>query len=280
MQTDQGSIIFGYDIESASEATGGFLQGAQQLHQKHNVPWTIYLTGQTLSACVEDVRSVRDEPLLSIGQHTFNHVLLKSIYMRPNDGKPIHGHSPNFFCQGGTLEQIQEEIYSMQTLIADLLEIKCQGLTGPWGYYRGLVDRPDILQILSENGIQWIRTNARDYRDCQPTPFSEQPFFYIDQGFPDILELGVQGYQDDFYWDRFDDRQFGDSYQDYLLAMLKKVSDENLVWNVCSHDHGTVNVETFFQTKGVWIEELIIRAKDLGIRFTSPPTLYTEMASA
>ena len=143
-----------------------------------------------------------------------------------------------------------------------------------------MVDRPDILQILSDNGIKWIRTNARDYRDCQPTPFSEQPFFYTDQGFSEILELGVQGYQDDFYWDRFDDRRFGDSYQDYLFAMLEKVADESLVWNVCSHDHGTVDVETFFQTKGAWIEELIIRAKDMGIRFISPPDLYAEMVAA
>ena len=228
MSTTHGSIIFGYDVESASEATKGFLQGAQQLHQKHNVPWTIYVTGQTLSARAEDIRAVMDEPLLSIGQHTFNHVLLKSIYMRPDDGKPVHGSLPNFFHQGGTLEQIQQEIHSTQNLIIDLLKIECRGLTGPWGYYRGLVDRPDILQILSDNGIKWIRTNARDYRDCQPTPFSEQPFFYTDQGFSEILELGVQGYQDDFYWDRFDDRRFGDSYQDYIFAMLEK----SLIFNV------------------------------------------------
>ncbi len=272
-----GSIIFGYDVESASLATSGFLQGAKLLHQKHDVPWTVYLTGQTLVTRVADVRAVIDDPLLSIGQHTYNHVLLKSIYMQPGDGKPIHGQSPNFFHQGGTLEQIREEISSTQNLISDLLEIECQGLTGPWGYYRGLVDRPDVLQVLSDNGIRWIRTNARDYRDCQPTPFNEQPFFYADQGFPDILELGVQGYQDDFYWERFDNRQFGDTYRDYLFAMLEKVAKENLVWNVCSHDHGTVDVESFSQTKGAWIEELIVQAKALGIDFTAPPDLYTEM---
>ena len=154
MPITQGSIVFGYDVESASDATGGFLQGAQKLHRKHDVPWAIYLTGQTLLSRVEDVRAGRDDPLLSIGQHTFNHILLKSIYMRPDDGKPIHGHSPNFFHQGGTLERIQEEIKSTQALIADLLEIECQGLTGPWGYHRSLVDRPDILKLLSDNGIR------------------------------------------------------------------------------------------------------------------------------
>ncbi len=274
-----GLIIFGYDIESASSATSGFLQGAQQLHQKHDVPWTIYLTGQTLAARVADVQVVISDPLLSVGQHTYNHVLLKSVYMKPDDGKPIHGQFPNFFHSGGTLEQIQEEIGSTQDLIRQLLGIECQGLTGPWGYYRGLVDRPDILQVLSDNGIRWVRTNARDYRDCQPTPFSEQPFFYVDQGFPDILELGVQGYQDDFYWDRFDDRQFGDTYKDYLFAMLEKVANEKLVWNVCSHDHGTIDMDSFSRIKGDWIEMLIIQAKSLGIQFGTPPDLYEQMTA-
>ena len=145
--------------------------------------------------------------------------------------------------------------------------------------YNALVDRPDILQILSDNGIRWVRTNARDYRDCQPTPFSEQPFFYVDQGFSDILELGVQGYQDDFCWDRFDDRQFGDTYQDYLFAMLEKVANEKLVWNVCSHDHGTIDMDSFSRIKGDWIEMLIIQAKSLGIQFGTPPDLYEQMAA-
>lgn len=73
------------------------------------------------------------------------------------------------------------------------------------------------------------RTYCRSYRTKTfsgsaptpaTTPFTEQPFFYGDQGYPDILELGVQGYQDDFYWDRFDDRRHGDTYDDYLFAMF------------------------------------------------------------
>ena len=124
---------------------------------------------------------------------------------------------------------------------------------------------------------RWVRTNARDCRDCQPTPFTEQPFFYADQGFPDILELGVQGYQDDFYWDRFDNRSHGDTYQDYLFAMLPEVCRNNWVWNLCSHDHGTPTKQDFFETKGKWLEDVIVRAKDLGIRFVSSGELYREL---
>ncbi len=272
-----GTIICGYDVESASDSTVGFLRGAEILHNELNVRWTIYLTGQTVEKCGDEIRKMAGNPLLTIAQHTYSHMLLKSVYMTPNDGKPVHGSQPNFFKKGGSLQEIREEITKTQNLIRDVLGVECHGLTGPWGYYRGLVDRPDILQILEENAIRWIRTNARDCRDCQPTPFTEQPFFYSDQGFPDILELGVQGYQDDFYWERFDDRRHGDSYQDYLVAMLQEVSKKHLIWNVCSHDHGTPTREVFDRSKGKWLRDFLVRAKDLGFRFISPYKLYDEM---
>jgi hypothetical protein len=171
---------------------------------------------------------------------------------------------------------IRSEILRAQAVIRDLLGLECHGLTGPWCYYRGLQDRPDLLDILQEAGIRWIRTYGRDARDCQPTPFTVQPFWYADQGFPDILELGIQGYQDDFYWDRFDDRRHGDAYQDYLCAMIAEVCRNDWVWSVCSHDHNTPDKEAFLRTKGVFLEAFIVRAKAAGARFLTAPQYYDE----
>ena len=271
-----GTMVFGYDIETASENTVGFLEGATEMHEKHGVPWTIYLTGQTVEQCTDAIRKCMQSPLVTVAQHTYSHVLLKSVYMTPGDGKPVHGAEPNFFKEGGSLDQIREEISKAQGIIKDLLQVDCRGLTGPWCYYRGLVDRPDILQILQDNGIRWIRTNARDYRDCQPTPFTEQPFFYADQGFPEILELGVQGYQDDFYWERFDDRSHGETYQDYLFAMVDETAKNGWVWNLCSHDHRTPTKQEFWRERK-WIADLIVRARDAGLRFASPPEIYDQL---
>ena len=271
-----GTMVFGYDVETASQNTVGFLEGATEMHEKHGVPWTIYLTGQTVEKCTDAIRRCMESPLVTVAQHTYSHVLLKSVYMTPGDGKPVHGAEPNFFKEGGSLDQIREEISKAQGLVKDLLQVDCRGLTGPWCYYRGLVDRPDILQILQDNGIRWIRTNARDYRDCQPTPFTEQPFFYTDQGFPGILELGVQGYQDDFYWERFDDRSHGETYQDYLFAMVEETAKNGWVWNLCSHDHRTPTRQEFVRERK-WIADLIVRARDAGLRFASPPEIYDEL---
>ena len=271
-----GTLVFGYDVEMASQDSVGFLDGAGEVHERFGVPWTIYLTGETVEKCTDAIRACMRSPLVTVAQHTYSHVLLKSVYMTPGDGRPVHGAAPNFFKAGGTLEQIGAEISNAQRVIKELLEVDCQGLTGPWGYYRGLVDRPDILQILRDNGIRWVRTNARDYRDCQPTPFSEQPFFFRDQGFPEILELGIQGYQDRFYWDRFDDRSHGDSYQDYLFAMVEETARNGWIWNLCSHDHGTATKREFAERCG-WIADLIVRAREAGLRFAAAPEIYADL---
>lgn len=273
----KATLLFGYDVETCSENTLGFLDGARSLHRQYGVPWTIYLTGQTVENYSVEIRGIAADPLLTIGQHTYSHMLLKSVYMTPGDGKPLHGRNGNFFAGGGSIDEIRQEIATTQELIRDRLGVECRGLTGPWGYYRGLVDRPDILQILQDNGILWIRTNARDHRDCQPVPFSEQPFFYADQGFAEILELGVQGYQDEFYWERFDDRSHGDTYLDYLDWAIRETARTQCVWNVCAHDHATATGDAFRSTKGKWLEHLIVRAEELGVRIMSPGDFYREM---
>jgi len=274
-----GTILLGYDVETASENTDGFLAGAEILHDKHEVPWAAYITGQTLETRTDAILKVRDSPLLTICQHTYSHMLLKSVYMEPGDGKDVHGQSPNAFIKGGSLGEVREEITKTQALIRDLLGLECEGITSPCAYYRGLVCDPEILQILQDNGIKWVRSDGRDCRDCQPTPFERQPHFYTDQGFPEILELGVQGYQDNFYWARFDDRRHGETYQDYLYATLKDVTNNDWIWNLDAHDHGTPTKEAFFETKGKWLEGLIVRAKDVGIRFAAPGDVYAEFAA-
>jgi peptidoglycan/xylan/chitin deacetylase (PgdA/CDA1 family) len=251
------------------------LRGAAQLHRQLQVPWTIFVTGKTLQARTADILAVANDPLVEIAQHTYNHTLLKSIFMDPRDGRPCpHGGGCTYFRPGGSLEQIRQEVATTQHLIEQLLARRCMGLTGPWGYYRGLLDRPDILDILYQCGIRYLRTYARDHRDCQPTPFDVQPFFYHQQGFPDMLELGVQGYQDDFYWDRFDDRRHGPDYLHYLLAMVDQVVTADLVWSVCAHDHHTETLEAFEQTKGAWLRPLLQAALEGGVRFMTCGDFY------
>lgn len=75
-----GTVLMVYDVEMASKSTRDFLEGAQELHQKYDVPWTIYLAGQTVEARAEDIKCVTDDPLLTIAQHTYNHAAHTFVY--------------------------------------------------------------------------------------------------------------------------------------------------------------------------------------------------------
>lgn len=66
-----GTIIMGYDVEAASESTLGFLSGAQEFHRNFGLPWTIYLTDQTVEACADGIRLFVDDPVLAVGQDTY-----------------------------------------------------------------------------------------------------------------------------------------------------------------------------------------------------------------
>ncbi len=273
-----GAILVCYDVETASQSSLGFFEGATAMHEELDIPCTMFLTGTTMDFCGAACQAVGRHPLVSLGQHTYSHVLLKTIYMQPDDGKPCPhtDGAPTLLNEGGDLETIRVDVLRAQRLYETLFGEACPGLTAPWGAYRGLLDRPDILRILDEIGLKWVRSYARDFRDCQPTPFEVQPFFYADQGFPDLMEIPVTGYQDDFYWERFDDRAHGPDYADYLRWAVDHVIANDLVWTVNSHDHDTETPEDFEAHKGVWLRAVLSRAKSAGVRFITCEGLYQE----
>ena len=171
---------------------------------------------------------------------------------------------------------VAEEVTRTLRLFQETFGRSCRGITGPWGDYWGLSDRPDLLRILNKAGLCWLRTHARDYRDCQPTPLEVQPFFYRDQAFPEMLEIPVQGYQDDFYWERFDDRRHGAGYVDFLNWAVEQTVEHDRVFCVNSHDHGTPTAEAFDQTKCAWLRPLLEKGRSAGARFVSCEELYQE----
>ena len=273
-----GTILVCYDVETASQSTLGFFDGAIAMHEQLDIPCTMFLTGTTMEAYGDACQAADQHPLIWLGQHTYNHVLLKTVYMQPGDGKPC-SHTDGdatFLIEGSDLETIESDVVRAQQLYEKLFGRACHGMTAPWGYYRGLLDRPDILRVLDEIGLTWIRSYARDYRDCQPTPFEIQPFFYEDQGFGDFMEIPVQGYQDDFYWDRFDDRSHGPNYADYLAWAIEHVVANDFVWCLSSHDHATETAEAFEAIKGVWLRAALKKAMSVGARFTTCEALYQE----
>ena len=273
-----GTIIFGIDVESASENSVGFAEYGAEMFRELNIPVTWYLTGKTLERYPDVFRKIENNELIELQAHTYDHILLKTVLMRIPEGISIHGSTEWHVQRGGSLEEIDSDLGRCQLVFQNALGRRATALTGPWGYYRGLGDRPDLLEMVHRHGFKILRTFARDEQDGQPVPLEWQPFFYEVQGFPEILECFIHDYQDDFYWQAFAQPRKGDSYLDHLESVARKIAEENLTWSLCSHDHGCATREGF-EKKGNWFRAIVEYAQDLNVRFLSVTQYYEEMYS-
>lgn len=223
------TLLIGYDVENVGdrEVTAAFLRTAKSLHNELSAPCSLFIVGKVIEANEKDLAVVADDPLFDFQSHTYSHVLLKTVCM--DDGEKVQ------IVRGGSLEQLVEEIRLPVVLLREKFGKACLGLTGPWGYYRGLSDRPDLLSLLHLAGIRFTRTWARDEKDFQPVAFETQPFWYEPQGFPDILEFPVQGWQD-VHWKMKHGWEDIEGYTNHVLECLDYVAAQDLTWCYGTHD--------------------------------------------
>ncbi len=226
------TLLIGYDVECGHdpEITRRFLRKAQEVHLEH--PCTLFLVGQVIENNLRDLEALAGNPMFDLQQHTYSHRLLKSVCIDQGDGKIQ-------FIAGMPLAEIEDEVGRASDLIRRHFGRECTGITGPWAYYRGLSDRPDILEVLHRLGIRFTRTYGRDHHDFQPVSFSIQPFRYEAQGFPEILEFPIHGWQD-VYWREINGWANLEGYSRHLRACLKHVAGHKLVWSYGSHDWSSI----------------------------------------
>ncbi|HSV74660.1 MAG TPA: polysaccharide deacetylase family protein [Chthonomonadales bacterium] len=272
-----GTILLGIDVETADENAAGFVERGLPLVDRLGVPVTWYVTGRTLERWPDRFRHADAHPLVDIQSHTHAHLLLKTILTRfPPHAAEACG-SPYQMVRGASTEEIDADLARAQSAFLQILGRRAEALTGPWCYYRGLGDRPDLLEIVHRHGFRILRTFGRNAEDSQPVPLEWQPFAYAAQGFQDILEILVHDYQDDFLWEQFAVRQPGERYTDHLRAVAETVAARGLVWSMASHDHGSATEEGF-ERKASWIRDIVPCAAGLGIRFLTARQYAAERA--
>lgn len=262
-----GTMLIGYDVEwqgHGGDITEHFLTTAQALHQRFNVPTTFFIVGETLERCVPHFQAIHDDPLIDLQQHTYSHQLLKTVYI--DDGKSIR------VKRGVEPEETRQEVRKTTQLLKKHLDTDCIGLTGPWCYYRGLRDRPDLLQILHEEGIRFTRTDGRNEKDWHPVEMDLQPYWYDDLGFPDILEIPIHGWhdcvirQEIFGWDDLD------TWVDSLKPYIDRAAAEDKVFSLCQHDWSSIRSDPTMSAT----EAIICYAQEKGVRFLTYLDYYKE----
>ena len=272
----RGTILFGIDVESASDDTLAFVEHAGALFKELNVPATWFVTGGTLEKYPDVFRKVDGEGLIDLQGHTYSHLLLKTVLMQLPDGVTAHGSIGWHMVPGASPQEIDQDLARCQQVFRNVLGREATALTTPWAYYRGLGDRPDLLKIVHSHGFRALRSFGRNERDCQPVPLQWQPFFYKPQGFPDVLECLIHDYQDDFYWEMFAPEEDGKNYADHLRKVADRVAAENLTWSLCSHDHHWNDPESR-EAKLTWMKGLLEHAQALDMRFLTISEYYREM---
>lgn len=229
------TFLIGYDVEHLDpRVTRRFLGRAVELHREYQVPATFFVLGETLERNVAALAQIVGDHLFDVQQHTYTHKPLKTLVQRNRTGTEL--------ITGGSLERIREEVTRTSDLLASRLGVQCTGLTGPYGYYRGLSDRPDILEVLWDCGIRFLRTDARDEHDWQPVPFDVQPYRYELQGYPQMLELGIQGWADCLLREELGWRDHA-GYLAEVERGLDLIAERGLVWSYLQHDWSSLRAD-------------------------------------
>jgi peptidoglycan/xylan/chitin deacetylase (PgdA/CDA1 family) len=259
-----GTMLIGYDVEWLGEGdvTPRFLEQARSLHNQLGVPATLFVVGQTLERWVPQFQSIADDPLFDIQQHTYSHQLLKTVYIE--DGQSVR------VVRGVSVEETREEVRKTSALLAEHLGWQCTGLTGPWCYYRGLRDRPDILQVLWEEGIRFTRTDGRNEHDWHPVSMDLQPYWYDALGFPDVLEIPIHGWHDCVIRDEVLGWENVDGYVESVKPYIGRAAAEAKVFSLCQHDWSSIRADPQMRAT----EALILYAQEQGLRITSYRAYY------
>jgi len=263
-----GIILVGYDVEARDSygdftSTRLFFEKALPLHTSFQIQCTAFVLGQTLIENPEVFIKLQDNHLWNIEQHTFSHVPLRSVKPKNEVCKSVEDES---------LEILTQDISSAVVIFKNLLGIQCKGICAPKGYFNGLKGRKDIIEILADNGLRFVRSYGRNKDDWQPVPFKIQPFWYEEEGFPQILEIPGQGWQDTI-WRRTFGWNNNQGFIEYLKRSVDYVLQNNLVWSCYFHDWSCIREDSDLRIMNAFFEYALKR----GARFMSHLELYEIM---
>ncbi|MBN2153084.1 MAG: polysaccharide deacetylase family protein [Candidatus Lokiarchaeota archaeon] len=226
-----GIFCLGYDVEGKDEITTRlFLEKMIPIHSSRDAPCSLFIVGQTLERNVEDFRPLVDDPLFDLEQHTYSHFLFKQLREEVNRKVQIYGTNE-------PLEKIRFEIAKASELFRTLLNHDVIGITTPCAFYKGLADRPDILQVLHDEGIRFCRSYGRNIKGTSPVSLDVQPYYYDRQGFPDLLECPLTGWQDVLWRMRFGWKA---NWEEQVFMDLDYIAEHDLYYGLVQHDWSSI----------------------------------------
>ena len=284
------TLLIGYDTESAAVGEGlarfigpevpqyraaldpdttrrgvGLLA---RLHEELDAPCTFFVCGRTLLHALDAIEPLAGSDLFDIQQHTYSHVVFRDVRYR------AEGSAAEAVLPETPHVALREELRMTSELIRKYLGRECIGLRTPFGYYRGLRDRPDLLGIVRDTGHSFVTSWGRNEQNGNPTPWI-QPFAYEEEGFPDLLEIPFQFWLDGIW---FDVNGYGEgrAFRKALEGAVDEIAEQDLVFATAFHEWCAVEAD---EEGTGWIRGLIERARERGVEVMSYADYWARTAA-
>jgi peptidoglycan/xylan/chitin deacetylase (PgdA/CDA1 family) len=259
-----GTMCIGYDVEAGNpKTTRLFLDAMVKVHESRGAPCTHFIRGQTLEKNARQIKELAGNPLFDLQQHTYSHLIFKRIEADTGKTHEVYGNDE-------PIEAIKADVEKANLIFRKKLGFSPAGLTTPYAFYRGLLDRPDILKALHDAGVRFLRSWGRNEKGYTPVPLDVQPFFYDGQGFPDMLECPVNGWQD-CIWRT--DNGWKARWDQAFIADLDQVASRGDYIALCQHDWSSIQEDPEMAMTAAIIDH----ARGAGVRIVSYKTFYEEM---
>jgi peptidoglycan/xylan/chitin deacetylase (PgdA/CDA1 family) len=245
-----------YELALDAETCPRALEVIERVHADVGVPGTLFVCGRTLLHALDAVKRAKAAGF-DVQQHTFSHCPFKDIHYDGGEGTVA-------VIPASPLVALREEVAVTSRLILDHLGHECVGLRPPFCYHRGLRERPDLLQMLTDCGIRFVSSWGRDENNGNPTPWV-QPFTYAEEGFPGMLEIPLQFWLDVIWFDQHG-YETGPQFLDALKGAVDHVAEHDLVYGACFHDW--VMLASDAEGTG-WLRGFLEYAKEQGVEIVT-----------
>ncbi len=268
--------IAAYDTESIDHEVKA-LTRLVALHRKHEVPATFFIVGKLLERDGREYRALLDDPLFDVQTHTYSHQMLK-------DSRP---HGP-----GVGLETMEIEVGEGKRWVEEVFERECIGLRPGCGFENGWAGTPERLAIIRRHGLQFVSADLRGPLDSIPNDM-QQAYTYEADGYGDIWEIPGHGWHDNVLKSWTGHITFFPPVYDFALPprtprtvvelfaqegrWLEHAAELGLEYvSLVQHPSSIMRFDEDFAP----IELLLVRAKQLGLQFTTFLDYYRELSAA
>jgi hypothetical protein len=256
-------LVIGYSVEylKDNDLAERFLKKVHEVHSKSEAPCTLYLVADIVEQHAQDLEPLVGNPLFDLQICT--RLPMKTVCQMA-DGQTT-------LWRGADVAQTIDDVSAVRESLKTLFGVNAIGVSSPLGYYRGFMDRPDILEALHREGIRFTRSYGRNRYDWQPVDFSIDPFWYTFQGFADMLEFPGQGWQDSlirpiYGWEDVE------GYTDYLKGDVDETARrEDYVWSYWAHDWAVLREDDDLAT----ISALVSYAREQGVDVSTQQNAYS-----